>query len=98
MKTKNNVFKQKVFRAVLKIKRGKVTTYKEIAKKVNSSPRAVAKILSQNLHPIKIPCHRVIRSDGKIGGYTFMGKFNPRMKISLLKKEGIKIFKGAILI
>src|SRR3989344_9409568 len=83
--------KNKIFQEVCKIKRGKVKTYKQIADKLKTSPRAIAKILSSNKNPIKIPCHRVIRSDGKIGGYTFKGKFNPKLKIMLLKKEGIKI-------
>ena len=83
--------KNKVFAEVCKIKRGKVKTYKEIADKLKTSPRAIAKILSSNKNPIKIPCHRVIRSDGKIGGYTFKGKFNPKLKIKFLKKEGVKI-------
>ena len=83
--------KKKIFIEVCKIKRGKTKTYKEIAKAVKTSPRAVARILSQNLNPIKIPCHRVIRSDGKIGGYTFKGKRKDKMKIKLLRKEGAKI-------
>lgn len=83
--------KQKVFREVCKIPKGKTKTYKQIAKAVGSNARQIAKILSQNLHPIKIPCHRVVRSDGKIGGYTFKGKRKDKMKIKLLRKEGIKI-------
>ncbi|OGJ15466.1 hypothetical protein A3K73_04330 [Candidatus Pacearchaeota archaeon RBG_13_36_9] len=91
------MLKQKIFKEVCKIPRGKTRTYKQIAKKVKSSPRAVAKILSQNPIPIKVPCHRVIRSDGKIGGYTFKGKRKDKMKIELLKKEGVKIYRGVIL-
>ena len=82
---------RKIFIEISRIKRGKTKTYKQIAIKLKTSPRAVAKILSQNLNPVKIPCHRVIRSDGKIGGYTFKGKFKPELKIKLLKKEGIRI-------
>ncbi len=84
--------KNKVFRQVCKIPKGKTRTYKQIAKATNTSPRAVAKILSQNPFPIKVPCHRVIRSDGKPGGYTYKGKRNDKMKIRLLKKESVKIF------
>lgn len=84
-------FKEKVFKEVLKIPKGKTKTYKQIADKLKTSPRAIAKILSTNLYPIKIPCHRVICSNGKIGGYTYKGKFNPKKKIQLLKKEGINI-------
>ena len=86
-----NILKQKIFKEVCKIPLGKTKTYKEIARAVKTNPRAVARILSKNLEPIKIPCHRVIRADGKIGGYTFKGKRRDKMKIKLLKKEGVKI-------
>ena len=89
--------KQKVFQEVCKIPKGKTKSYKQLAIKLKTSPRAIAKILSTNLYPIKIPCHRVIRSDGKIGGYTFKGKFNTKMKIKLLKKEGVTIKRGKII-
>lgn len=88
---KQKILQKKVFREVCKIPKGETRTYKDIAKAVKTSPRAVAKILSQNPHPIKIPCHRVIRADGKIGGYTFKGKRKDMMKIQLLKKEGVNI-------
>lgn len=83
--------KEKVFREVCKIPLGETRTYKEIAKAVKTSPRVVAKILSQNLELIKIPCHRIICANGKIGGYTFKGKRKDKMKIKLLRKEGVKI-------
>jgi len=89
--------KDKVFQEVCKIPKGKTKTYKEIAKAIKTSPWAVAKILSTNQNPIKIPCHRVVRSDGKIGGYTFKGKFNPKMKIKLLRKEGVKISEDGLI-
>jgi len=86
-------FQKKVFFLVKKIPKGKVKTYKEIAKELDSHPRAVGKALNANQNLIKIPCHRVIRSDGKIEGY----KLEPKKKIDLLKKEGIKIQKGKII-
>ncbi len=97
--TRTNIeeLREKIFKEVCKIKRGKIRSYKQIADRLKTSPRAVAKILSQNLNPIKIPCHRVIRSDGKIGGYTFKGKRKDKMKIELLRKEGVRIKKGVIL-
>lgn len=91
------MLKNKVFQEVSKIKRGKVKTYKQLALKLKTSPRTIAKILSSNQNPIKIPCHRIIRSDGKIGGYTFKGKRKDKMKIKLLKKEGVKIKKGKVI-
>ncbi|RLC40311.1 MAG: 6-O-methylguanine DNA methyltransferase [Candidatus Nealsonbacteria bacterium] len=78
-------FKQKVFKIVKKIPRGKVLTYKEVAEKAGKPRawRAVGNILAKNKNPT-IPCHRVIRSDGEIGGYN-KGR---RKKRELLKKEG----------
>ncbi len=92
----NKKIQERVFEIVSKIPEGKTISYKQIAIKLHTSPRAVARILSKNKNPIKIPCHRVIRSDGKIGGYTFKGKFNPKMKENLLRKEGMRIREGII--
>ncbi len=78
-------FKEKVLNVVKKIPKGKVLTYKEVASRAGSpnASRAVGSILKQNYDP-KIPCHRVIRSDGIIGEYN-RGRTN---KIKLLKQEG----------
>ena len=78
-------FKGKVIKIVKKIPRGKVLTYKEVAEKAGKPRawRAVGNILAKNKNPT-IPCHRVIRSDGEIGGYN-KGR---RKKRELLKKEG----------
>jgi O-6-methylguanine DNA methyltransferase len=78
-------FKQKVLDAVRKIPKGKTMSYKEVAE-LTGSPnayRAVGNILNKNNNP-KIPCHRVIRSNGKIGGYNK----GVKIKKYLLKKEG----------
>lgn len=77
-------FKQKVFDIVSKIPKGEVLTYKEVARQAGS-PRAfrsVGNILKTNFDP-KIPCHRVIRSDGSAGGYNRGAK----NKIKILKSE-----------
>ncbi len=78
-------FKEKVFDIVRKIPKGKTLTYKQVASKAGSpnASRAVGSILKTNFDP-KIPCHRVIRSDGIAGEYN-RGRTN---KIKLLKKEG----------
>lgn len=78
-------FKQKVYGVVRKIPRGKVLTYKEVAKRAGKplAFRAVGNILNKNVDP-KVPCHRVIRSDGKIGGYRDGTSF----KIKRLREEG----------
>jgi len=56
--------------------------------------RAVANALARNPHPLKIPCHRVVRSDGKIGGY----KLGTEQKAKLLAEEGIVVQNGRTLI
>ncbi|TAL49086.1 MGMT family protein [Patescibacteria group bacterium] len=63
-------FQKKVFSVVKKIPRGKVLTYKEVARRAGrpKAYRAVGNILNKNTSP-KIPCHRVIHSDGSLGGY-----------------------------
>ncbi len=77
-------FKEKVWEVVRGIPKGKILTYKEVAAKAGSpnASRAVGSILKKNYNP-KIPCHRVIRSDGNMGGYN-RGIEN---KWKLLKKE-----------
>ena len=78
-------FTEKVYEAVKKIPKGEVLTYREVARRAGNkkAARAVGNILNKN-HDPGIPCHRVIRSDGKLGGYNRGAK----MKIKLLKKEG----------
>ena len=78
-------FSQKVYTVVAQIKKGKTLTYKEVARRAGNpqASRAVGNILNKN-YDSKIPCHRVIRSDGKIGGYNR----GQKQKITLLKKEG----------
>jgi O-6-methylguanine DNA methyltransferase len=87
-------FKNKVLEIVRKIPKGRVLTYKEVAKLAGfpRAWRAVGNVLNKN-RDLKIPCHRVIRSDGKVGGY----REGTKKKISLLKKEGIKIKRGKII-
>ncbi len=64
-------FQKQVYKAVKKIPKGETKTYKEIAVAAGKPRawRAVGNILNKNFNP-KIPCHRVIRSDGKLGGYN----------------------------
>ncbi|MDB5194121.1 MAG: O6-methylguanine-DNA--protein-cysteine methyltransferase [Parcubacteria group bacterium] len=78
-------FEEDIHKVVKTIPKGRVMTYKEVAERVGRpfAFRAVGNILNKNKDP-KVPCHRVIRSDGKIGGYNgFQGK-----KEKLLKEEG----------
>ncbi len=84
-------FQIKVWKYLKKITKGKVKTYKEIAIAINkpSSARAVANACAKNPYPPKIPCHRAIRSDGAIGGYSGLGGIKTKKK--LLKKEGFSL-------
>lgn len=92
-------FKQKVCDAVKKVPKGKVTTYKEIADYLDSRAyQAIGNILAKNEHGYlqggNIPCHRVVRSDGEVGG--FCGQKCGKMvceKKKLLRGEGIR-FRG----
>ncbi len=78
-------FAQKVFDVVKEIPKGSTLTYKEVAKRAGNlkAVRAVGTILSKNYNH-EIPCHRVIRSDGKMGGYNRGGA---KTKVAILKKE-----------
>ena len=89
MKLEGTKFQIKVWNAISKIPKGRTQTYKEIAKLIGKpkASRAVANACGQNPYLIKIPCHRVIRSDGNIGGYS--GKGGMREKKRLLKNEGV---------
>lgn len=95
MKFKNNILKDikgtdfqiLVWKEILKIPYGETRTYKEIAQAIGrpNSSRAVANACGKNPHAPDIPCHRVIRSDGKLGGYSGVG--GVKMKEKLLKME-----------
>ena len=88
-------FQKKVYAIVKKVPKGKTTTYGAIAKKLHSSPRAVGQALKVNpygfLEGGNVPCHRVIMSNGKIGGFSGSAPKNIRKKIALLKSEGVII-------
>lgn len=79
-------FQDQVYAVVKKIPKGKVLTYKEVAMKIGrpGTARAIGTVLSKNFDK-SIPCHRVVRSDGKIGNYNRGGQAG---KMKILKKEG----------
>lgn len=83
-------FQQKVLSIVSKIPAGKTMSYKEVASRAGKprAYRAVGNILNKNYDP-KIPCHRVVRSDGRVGGYNR----GVERKVGLLKKEESLKFK-----
>ena len=84
-------FQLKVWNYLKKIPRGKVKTYSEVAKSIGNplAVRAVANAIGKNPLAPQIPCHRVIRSDGSLGGYS--GKGGIKTKRLLLKKEGVTL-------
>ena len=90
MHLKGTKFQLKVWNYLKKIPKGKVKTYKQVAIGINKpkSARAVANACASNPYAPKIPCHRVIRSDGSLGGYTAHGGIKAKKK--LLKKEGFR--------
>ena len=86
---KGTKFQVKVWKFLKKIPKGKVKTYKQVAIGIKKpkSARAVANACGKNPYSPKIPCHRVIRSDGGLGGYS--GKGGVKTKKKLLKLEGL---------
>lgn len=86
-------FAKKVYRVVLRIPLGEVRTYKWVAKKIGRPKafRAVANILKKNPLPLIIPCHRVIRKNGSVGGYLWGKKFKERL-LELEKALSEQIF------
>ena len=91
MNLKGTKFQLKVWNYLRKIPKGKVKTYLEVAKAIGKprAVRAVANAIGKNPCAPTIPCHRVIRSDGSLGGYS--GKGCVKTKKFLLKKEGIRL-------
>ena len=89
MNLEGTPFQILVWKEIAKIPYGKTKTYKELAIAIGKpkSARAVANACRKNPYAPTIPCHRVIRSDGKLGGYSGKGGINT--KIELLKQEGI---------
>jgi methylated-DNA-[protein]-cysteine S-methyltransferase len=85
---------QKVLKKLLEVPKGRITTYGELAKAVGlkNGQRAVGKIMNKNPYPGIIPCHRVVMSTGKIGGYAY----GVHVKTNMLNNEGVKIKNGKI--
>ena len=77
----------KIWNELKKIKFGKTESYGEIAKKFNFSPRYVGKVCGQNKLLLLVPCHRVIKSDGSLGGFSSIGGINLKKKLLYLEKS-----------
>lgn len=85
-------FQRRVLNTVYRIPAGFVSTYGHMAKKLSTSPRSIGRALATNPFPIIIPCHRIVKSDGSLGGYQG-GEW---MKKRLLEAEGINFDKNII--
>jgi O-6-methylguanine DNA methyltransferase len=80
---KGTVFERKVWEELKKIPLGTTKSYKQIAKAIGrpNASRAVANACGKNPKPIEIPCHRVIKSDGSLGGYSAQGGVETKRKL-----------------
>ncbi len=87
-------FSEKVLQLTKKIPKGKLTTYSEIARALGKprASRAVGNVLNKNECPDIVPCYRVVRSDGSVGGYSS----GAEQKVGRLRKDGIEIKNGKI--
>ena len=97
MEKKGKSFEEKCYYFLKKVTKGKVTTYKELGKVINSKAyRAVGNAMNKNPYPGsskgQVPCHRVVRNNGEVGGFAF----GTKNKIKILKSEGIEINNGRI--
>ena len=90
---KKNSFSEKCYALLKKVPRGKVTTYGALAQALRSKGyRAVGNAMHRNPYAPKIPCHRVVRSDGTLGGYAG----GVKVKEAMLKREGLPIRNGRV--
>lgn len=98
MKAEKSEFSGKVYEFCSKVPRGMVTTYGEIARAIGKpgSSRAVGQVLKRNPYAPGVPCHRVVKSDGSLGGYGGAGRKKTEKKRKMLAKEGVKTVRGKI--
>lgn len=94
MQKNDSQFALSLRRLLCQIPSGQFTTYKELARQLKSSPRAVGQALKRNPLPVVVPCHRVVCSDFSLGGYC--GVMNSDKKIKLLQTEGLSISEGRV--
>ena len=87
LKIEGNMIQKRIWNELRKIKKGKTKSYGEIAKRLRLSPRYVGKICGQNQHILAIPCHRVIRSNGSLAGFSATGGKNLKRKLLEFEKN-----------
>lgn len=86
-------FSERCYSLLKQVPKGKITTYKALAEALNTKAyRAVGKAMNKNPYAPKVPCHRVIKSNGKVGGFSNGAK----NKIKMLKSEDIEIINNRI--
>ena len=85
-KINGSIKQKKIWSELKKIPYGKTRSYGYIAKKLNTSPRYVGKVCGQNKHLIVVPCHRVIRNDGSLGGFSSIGGLILKQQLLELEK------------
>jgi methylated-DNA-[protein]-cysteine S-methyltransferase len=86
-------FQERIWQLLRKIPKGKVTTYKIIARELNSNAyRAVGNACNKNPYAPEVPCHRVVNSNGEVGGF----RNGTKKKMQMLEMEGIKIKRNRI--
>ncbi len=86
-------FNERCYQILKKVPRGKVTTYCEVAHALKTKAyRAVGNAMNKNPHAPHVPCHRVVKSNGEVGGFAL----GTKKKIQMLKKEGVEIVNGKI--
>ena len=81
LKITGSSLQKKIWNALNLIPYGKTKTYGDIAKKVKTSPRYVGRVCGENKHLIITPCHRVIRSDGTLGGFSGLGGIKLKQRL-----------------
>ena len=87
LQVQGSVLQKKIWKQLSKIGYGTTKTYGDIAKKLNTSPRYVGNVCGQNNHLLVIPCHRVIRSDGTLGGFSGLGGIKLKQKLLKLEQQ-----------
>lgn len=87
-------FSARVYEVVARIPKGRVMTYGEVARAIGQpgASRAVGNALNANPDMRRVPCHRVVKSDGSVGGYAH----GSAKKVGLLKSEGVRIVRGKV--
>lgn len=89
---------ERVYALLRQVPPGRVTTYGALARAAGmpKASRLVGAIMRGNPNAPRVPCHRVVKSDGRIGGYSGSAEENIKRKVSMLKKEGVRVKGGKV--